>query len=172
VLQPSDNFCGPPLDPLQRLHVLPVLRAPELDAGLKVGSYKSRVEWQNHLHRPSGHAGCDAAQDTVGLPGCEHTLPGRVGLLLNQHPKVLLLKAAFNPFSTQPVFVFGIALTQVQNPALGLVELHEVCTGPPIKPVGVPLDDVPSLQRVDRTTQLGVVGKLDEGALNPAVPCC
>ncbi|KAK4815949.1 hypothetical protein QYF61_010443 [Mycteria americana] len=35
VLQPSDHFCGPPLDPLQQLHVLLVLRAPELDAVLQ-----------------------------------------------------------------------------------------------------------------------------------------
>ena len=26
VFQPSDHFCGPPLDPLQQLHVFPVLR--------------------------------------------------------------------------------------------------------------------------------------------------
>ncbi|KAK4831138.1 hypothetical protein QYF61_015441, partial [Mycteria americana] len=35
VLQPSDHFCGPPLDLLQQLHVLLVLRAPELDAVLQ-----------------------------------------------------------------------------------------------------------------------------------------
>ena len=43
-------------------------------------------------------------------------------------------------------------------------ELHEVRTGPLLKPVQVPLDGIPSLQRVDRITQLGVVGKLAEGA--------
>jgi len=31
ALQPSDHLHGPPLDPLQQLHVLLVLRAPELD---------------------------------------------------------------------------------------------------------------------------------------------
>ncbi|KAK4831464.1 LOW QUALITY PROTEIN: hypothetical protein QYF61_017712 [Mycteria americana] len=36
VLQPSDYFRGPPLDPLQQVHVFPVLRAPELDAVLQV----------------------------------------------------------------------------------------------------------------------------------------
>ena len=30
MLQPSDHFCGPPLDPLQQVHVFPVLGAPEL----------------------------------------------------------------------------------------------------------------------------------------------
>ena len=65
--------------------------------------------------------------------------------------------------------MLGIAPTHVQDLALGLVELHEVRTGPPLKPVKVPLDGIPSLQRVDRTTQLGVIGKLAEGALNPTV---
>ncbi|KAK4811229.1 hypothetical protein QYF61_022126, partial [Mycteria americana] len=35
VFQPSDHFCGPPLDPLQQLHVFPVPRTPELDAVLQ-----------------------------------------------------------------------------------------------------------------------------------------
>ncbi|KAK4832397.1 hypothetical protein QYF61_022532, partial [Mycteria americana] len=36
VLQPSDHFNGPPLDSLQQLHVLLVLRTPELDAVLQL----------------------------------------------------------------------------------------------------------------------------------------
>ncbi|GAB0196134.1 ran-binding protein 17 [Grus japonensis] len=42
---------------------------------------------------------------------------------------------ALNPFSTQPVAVIGIAPNHGQDLALGLVELHVVCTGPPLKPV-------------------------------------
>jgi len=101
-------------------------RTPELDAGLQVGSHQSRAEGQNPLTRPAGQNAFDAAQDTVGLGGCECTLPGHVKLLVNQHPEVLLLRVALYPFSTQPVFVLGIASTCVQDPALGLVELHEV----------------------------------------------
>ncbi|KAK4829642.1 hypothetical protein QYF61_005935 [Mycteria americana] len=37
VFQPSDHLHGPPLDSLQQLHVLLVLRAPELDAALQGG---------------------------------------------------------------------------------------------------------------------------------------
>ena len=57
----------------------------------------------------------------------------------------------------------------MQHLALGLVELHEVHAGPPLQPVKVPLNGIPSLQRVNQTTQLGVVGKLAEGALSPTV---
>jgi len=56
-------------------------------------------------------------------------------VVISQHPQVLLLRAALHPFSTQPVFVLGIASTHIQHLALGLVELHEVCTGPLVKPV-------------------------------------
>ncbi|KAK4818497.1 hypothetical protein QYF61_014227 [Mycteria americana] len=105
----------------------------------------------------------------VGFLGCKWTLPGHVELLINQHPQVLLLRAALNPFSAQPVFVLGIAATHVQDLALGLVELHEVHMGPPLKPVKVPLDGIPSLQAVYCTTQLGVISKLAEGALDPTV---
>ncbi|KAK4828770.1 hypothetical protein QYF61_000795 [Mycteria americana] len=169
VIQPSDHLCGPPLDSLQQVHVLLMLGAPEVNVVLQVGSHESGVEGENHLPRPAGHASFDAAQDTVGLLGCKRMLPGHVELLINQHPQVLLLRAALNPFSTQPVFVLGIAWTQVQDPALGLVEPHEVHTGSPLKPVKVPLDGIPSLQHVECATQLGVVSKPAEGALNPTV---
>ncbi|NXC65955.1 LBN protein, partial [Anhinga anhinga] len=45
-----------------------------LDAALQVGSHQSRVEGQNHLPRPAGHASFDAAQDTLGFLGCKCTL--------------------------------------------------------------------------------------------------
>ncbi|KAK4827142.1 LOW QUALITY PROTEIN: hypothetical protein QYF61_014736 [Mycteria americana] len=102
VLQPSDHLHGPPLDLLPQVHVLLTLGAPDLNAVL---------------------------QPRIRL-GCKHTLPGHGELLINQHPQVLLLRAALNPFSTQPVFVLGIALTHVQDLALGLVELYGVRIGP------------------------------------------
>ena len=38
-----------------------------MDAVLQVGSHKSRVEGQNPLPRPAGHAAFDAAQDMVPM---------------------------------------------------------------------------------------------------------
>lgn len=55
-------------------------------------------------------------------------------LFVHQPLQVLLLMAAFNPISTQPIFVF----------ALGLFELHGVCVGPPLKDIQVPLAGIPS----------------------------
>jgi len=122
-----------------------VLRTPELDAVLQVGSHQRGVKGQNDLPCSAGHASLDAAQDVVGFLGCERTLLDYVELLINQHPKSFSSGPALSPFSAQPVFVLGIVLTQVQDLALGLVELHEVCTGSPLKLVKVPLDGIPSL---------------------------
>ena len=94
----------------------------ELNTVLQVGSHESGVEGKNQLPRPAGHASFDAAQDMIGFLGCECTLPGHVELLANQHPQVLLLRAALNPLIAQPVSVFGIAPIHVQDLALGLVE--------------------------------------------------
>ncbi|KAK4817730.1 hypothetical protein QYF61_026530 [Mycteria americana] len=142
VLQPSDHFCGPPLDPLQQLHVLLVLRAPELDALL---------------------------QDVAGLLGCERTLSAHVQLFVHQYPRALFPRAALDHIIPQPVLKPRTAPTQVWDPALGLVEPHEVHTGPLLQLVQVPLDDIPSFWRVSCTTQLGVICKLAEGALNLTV---
>ncbi|KAK4822534.1 hypothetical protein QYF61_015540 [Mycteria americana] len=119
------SFSCPSSDPLQQLHILLVLRAPELDAVLQ--------------------------------------------LFIHQYPQVLLCRAALNPFIPQPVLTRGVPPTHVQDPALGLVEPHEVHTGPLLELVQVPLDGIPSLRHVNHTTQLGVVCELVEGALNPTV---
>jgi len=89
------------------------------------GSQQSGAEGQRPLPYPTGHPAGDAAQAMAGLLGCKHTLPGHVELLINQHPQVLLCRAALCP-----VFVLGISPTHVQDIALDLVELHEVHMGP------------------------------------------
>ena len=58
-----------------------MLGAPELDAGLRVGSDESGVKGQNPLPRPAGLAALDAAQGTVGFLGCQRTLPAHVELI-------------------------------------------------------------------------------------------
>ncbi|PKU39142.1 hypothetical protein llap_10552 [Limosa lapponica baueri] len=81
-------------------------------------------------------------------------------------PQDIFIRTALNPLFAQPVFVLGTAVTQLQDLALGPVELYEVCMGGPLKPVQVPVDDIPSFQCVDRSTQPGVISKLAEGAVN------
>lgn len=60
----------PPLDSLKRVHVLLMLGASELKAGLHVGSHESEAEGKNHLPQPASHAPFDAAQSMAGFLVC------------------------------------------------------------------------------------------------------
>jgi len=53
-----------------------------------------------------------------------------IQFFIHQYHQVLLHRAPLNPFITQSVRILGIALIQVQDLALGLVEHHEVHVGP------------------------------------------
>ncbi|PKU46103.1 rna-directed dna polymerase from mobile element jockey-like [Limosa lapponica baueri] len=55
------------------------------------------------------------------------------------------------------------------DPALGLIEPHPVGLSPLVQPVQIPLQSPSTLQQVDTPTQLGVVGKFTEGALDPLI---
>ncbi|KAK4832304.1 LOW QUALITY PROTEIN: hypothetical protein QYF61_021703, partial [Mycteria americana] len=137
VVQPSDYFRGPPLDPLQQLHVLLALRAPELDAVLQVGP---GYGWPSGLRAYI------------------------VGSCLAFHPSALFHRATLDHITPQPVLILGFAPTQ--DPELGLVEPHEVHMSPLLQLVQVPLDDILSLRRVNCTTQLGAVCKFAEGVID------
>jgi len=134
-----------------------------------VGSQQSGAKGKNPIPRPAGHVSLDAAQEMVGLLGCEPTLTAHLQLFTHQYPQVLLSRDALNAFIAQPILVLGVTPNQLQDPALGLVEPSEVHTGPLLELVQVPLDDILSLGQVKCTTQLGVICKLAEGALNPTV---
>ncbi|RMC21736.1 hypothetical protein DUI87_02605 [Hirundo rustica rustica] len=63
-----------------------VLRTPDLDTVLQVGSHEGRVERENPLPRPAGHTSLDAAQDVVGLLGYECMLLAYVQVSLDGIP--------------------------------------------------------------------------------------
>lgn len=70
---------------------------------------------------------CPPSTDAYEEFCCECTLLDHVLLLSHKHPPILL-GTALNPFSIQPIFVLGLALMQVQDLALGFIELHQVHT--------------------------------------------
>ena len=87
------HLCGPPLDPLQKLHIFSVLGAPDLDAVLhtfQMRPHKGKVEGNNHLHSPAGYSSSDAAQDTIGLLGRKRTLLAHIKFFIYQDPKSFL----------------------------------------------------------------------------------
>ena len=108
-------------------------------------------ERQNHLPLPAGHSAWDAAQDVVGLLGCERTLVCHAELLVNQHSQVLLSRATLSPLIPQPVLIVGAAPIQVHNLALGLVKPHQTRTGPLLQPVQVPLNGILSFWCINCT---------------------
>ena len=85
---------------------------------------------ENYVPLPARQPSFDATQYVFGLAGSKYTLLANVKFLTSQHFQVLLPRAALNPFSTQTVFLLGIALTHVQDLAFGLVELYEFCMSP------------------------------------------
>lgn len=72
-LQPSCHLHASPLDLLQQIHVLIMLGVAELSAGLHMESHESRVEGENCLPGPAGHAAFDPARDMAGFQGCQHS---------------------------------------------------------------------------------------------------
>jgi len=71
VFHPSNHFCGTSLDSLQQVHIFPVLRAPELDAGFQVCSHKSRCYgfvWQGF--GSGGAIGVASVRSSDKLPPC------------------------------------------------------------------------------------------------------
>ena len=82
-------------------------------------------------------------------------------MILRFYHTLMLQQVSTDMFSIQSLnsvsFMFGIAPTDVQHLVLGLLELHEIFTNPPLKPFHIPQDGFPSLQPVDYTTQLGAL---------------
>ncbi|KAK4816650.1 hypothetical protein QYF61_019627 [Mycteria americana] len=159
----------PSLDTLQPLNVSLVVRGPKLNTVFEVWPHQCRVQGHDHCPTPAGHAIFDTSQDAVGLLGHLGTPLAHIQAAVNQHPQVLLCLAAFQPLFPKPVALHGVAVAQVQDLALGLVEPHTIGLGPLIQPVQVPLQSLPTLKQINTPTQLGVVCKLTEGALDPFV---
>ncbi|KAK4818992.1 hypothetical protein QYF61_022823 [Mycteria americana] len=169
VLQTLHQLRCPSLDSLQHLNVPLVVGGPKLNTVFEVRPHQCRVQGDNHFPTPAGHAISDTSQDAIGFLGRLGTLLAHIQAAVNQHPQVLLCQAAFQPLFPKPVALHGVAVAQVQDPALGLVKPHTIGLGPWIQPVHIPLQNLPTLQQINTPTQLGVICKHIEGALDPFI---
>ncbi|KAK4816773.1 hypothetical protein QYF61_022771 [Mycteria americana] len=169
VLQTLHQLRCPSLDTLQHLNVSVVGRGPKLNTVFEVWPHQCRVQGHDHFPSPAGHTIFDTSQDAIGFLGHLGTLLAHIRAAVNQHPQVLLCRAAFQPLFPKPVALHGVAVAQVQDLALGLVEPHTTDLGPSIQPVQVPLQSLPTLKQINNPAQLGVICKLTEGALDPLV---
>ncbi|KAK4811279.1 hypothetical protein QYF61_023331 [Mycteria americana] len=169
LLQTLHQLRCPSLYTLQYLNIPLVVGGPKLNTVFEVRPHQCQVQGHNHFPSPAGHAIFDTGQDAIGLLGRLGTLLAHIQAAVNQHPQVLLCLAAFQPLFPKPVALHGVAVAQVQDLALGLVKPHTIHPSPSIQPVQVPLQSLPTLQQINTPTQLGVVCKLTEGALDPFV---
>ncbi|KAK4828029.1 LOW QUALITY PROTEIN: hypothetical protein QYF61_022806 [Mycteria americana] len=131
----------PSLDTLQHLNVSLVVRGPKLN---------TVFEGHDHFPSPAGHTIFDTSQDAIGFLG---------------HLGTLLAHIQLTPLFPKPVALHGVAVAQVQDLAHSLVEPHTIDLGPSILPV----QSFPLLKQINTPTQLGVICKLTEGALDPLV---
>ncbi|KAK4826677.1 hypothetical protein QYF61_010686 [Mycteria americana] len=169
LLQTLHQLRCPSLHTLQPPNVPLVVRGPKLNTVFEVWPHQCRVQGHDHFPSPAGHAISDTSQDAIGFLGHLGTLLADIQPAVNQHPQVLLCHAAFQPLFPKPVALHGVAVAQLQDLALGLVKPHTIDLGPSIQPVQVPLQSLPTLQQINTPTQLGVICKLTESALDPLV---
>lgn len=66
----------------------------------------------------------------VGFLGCKCRLLAHSQIFAQSYLKVLLCRVVLSLLISQPVSMFGIALTQLQHLDHGLIELHDAHTGP------------------------------------------
>ncbi|KAK4827479.1 hypothetical protein QYF61_018779 [Mycteria americana] len=165
LLQTLHQLRCPSLDTLQHLNVSLVVGGPKLNTGFEVWPHQCRVQGHDHFPSPAGHTIPDTSQDAIGFLGRLGTLLAHIQAAVNQRPQVLLCQAAFQPLFPKPVALHGVAVAQVQDLALSLVESHTIDLGPSIQPVQSP----PTLKQINTPTQLGVICKLTESTLDPFV---
>lgn len=91
---------------------------------------------------PSQGVQLPAGQSPGNFLGCQHTRPGHVQPLNNQHTQVLLSRAALDLLLAQPGLIPGVAPDPGAAPTPGCVELHQV---PLLALVQIPLDAIPNL---------------------------
>ncbi|KAK4817635.1 hypothetical protein QYF61_021781 [Mycteria americana] len=166
VLQTLHQLRCPSLDTLQHLNGSLVVRGPKLNTAFEVRPHQCRIQGDHHFPSPAGHTIPDTSQDAIGHLG---TLLAHTQLAVNQHSQILFHQAAFQPLFPKPVALHGVVVTQVQDLALGFVEPHTIDLSPLIQPVQVPLQSLPTPKQINTPTQLGVICKLTEGALDPFI---
>ncbi|KAK4813748.1 LOW QUALITY PROTEIN: hypothetical protein QYF61_023684 [Mycteria americana] len=144
VLQTLHQLRCPSLDTLQPLNVSLGVRGPKLNTAFEVRPHQCRVQGDNHFPTPAGHTIPDTSQDAIGFLGRLGTLLAHIQPAVDQHPQVLFCQAAFQPLFPKPVALHGVVVTQVWDPALGLVKPHTINLSPSIQPVQIPLSFLPS----------------------------
>ncbi|KAJ7404215.1 Sprouty-related, EVH1 domain-containing protein 1 [Pitangus sulphuratus] len=78
-------------------------------------------------------------------------------------------RCIYQPLCAQRVALQGVVVAKVQNLALGLVEPHPLGIRPTLQLVQVPLKSPAAFQLIDTPSDLGVICKFANGALNALI---
>ncbi|RMC05203.1 hypothetical protein DUI87_18387 [Hirundo rustica rustica] len=140
------------------------VRAPKLTTGFEVRPHQCQAQGTI----PAGHTIAGTGQDDMGLLG-HWAHVGLCSAAVNWHPEVLFHLADFQPCCPKTIALQGVAVTRVQDSALGLVEPLTTGLSPRIQPVQTPLQSLPTLHKINAPAQLSVICELTEGALNPFI---
>lgn len=142
-----------------------MLGAPELDTVLQVWSHESRGA---ESPPSTGHSSLDATQDTVGKVHLQPRMPTHAESFINRHTQILLLRPALMPFSGQPLSVLESGPTQMHDLALlALLNFMRLAWAHLSSLSRSLWMTSPSSSMITAPTQLGVVCKCAENALNP-----
>ncbi|KAK4830762.1 hypothetical protein QYF61_013251 [Mycteria americana] len=135
---------------LEHLNVSFVLGGPKLNTVFEVWPHQCPVQGHDHFPSPAGHTIFDTSQDAIGFLGHLGTLLAHIQAAVNQHAQVLFCLAAFQPLFPKPGSLHGVAVAQVQDLALGLVEPHTIDLSPSIQPAVFSGKCSPHPSRVNR----------------------
>ena len=81
----------------------------------------------------------DANQDAIGVLSCLGALLAHVQLSIHQKPQIYFLYTVVQSLCSKLVTLPGVVVAKVQDPALGLFELHLTGLNPTIQQVQIPL---------------------------------
>jgi len=84
----------------------------------------------DHFFAPDGNSISDASQDAIHLLCQLGTLLAHVHLSFDQHPQFCFFHTVFQPPCPRPVALPGVVVAEVQELALGLIELHPIGLSP------------------------------------------
>lgn len=87
----------------------------------------------------------------------------------DQYPEVCFLYTVFQSLCPKPVALPEVIVAEVQDSALGPVELHPIGLSPVIQPVHIRSWGLPTFRQIDTAFQLGIICKLTEGVLSALI---
>ncbi|PKU32473.1 pol- hypothetical protein [Limosa lapponica baueri] len=109
-------------------------KGPKTEHSIRGATSPAPSTGDNHIPSPAGHTISNTSEDVLGHLG---TLLAHIQPAVDRYSRVLFCRATFKPLFPRPVAPHGVVVTQVQDPALGLVEPHPIGLGLSMQPAQI-----------------------------------